>query len=582
MDNLIEVESKWEKRYFREREARRQAEKLLEEKSLALFEQNERLKNLTENLEKLVKQRTNELEEALENANQANLAKRDFFANISHELRTPLNGIIGMTHLLFDTNLNNIQKDFNHTILVSSEILLNLINDILDFSKIEAGKIELEQISFHLGETVYEILDVLSSKVNEKGLELYVEEGSGIPSNFIGDPIKLKQILINLASNAIKFTERGEVKIRLSLVSESEKTAEIKFEIIDTGIGISNEKISKLFSPFTQADASTNRKFGGTGLGLSISKKLVELMEGEIGIDSKPGCGSNFWFTAKFTKQDSSKVSYFENNPILINHEAHIFEENEGLAQTLKHHLDRWGISTQIHSKLEEIGSPQNSKNSLIFIGGVNESKLLETTNLQSILSNFEYSFFLSKEKSSKISSICRDLGFTQMLFKPTKFPYLFEELCAALRIEIHENQKEELSSPLTKLEGLENIRILLVEDNLINQKVGLAILNKMGCNAQVAGNGIIALQKMQEQEFDLIFMDYQMPELDGYETTIRIRNGHHGKSKPNIPIIAMTANAMKGDQEKCMEAGMNGFLSKPIIQKELQDTLQFWKKTIE
>jgi len=582
MDNSIIQDNKWEKRYHRERMARWQAEKLLEEKSLALFEQNERLKHLTENLEKLVKQRTIELEEALENANQANLAKRDFFANISHELRTPLNGIIGMTHLLSDTNLNNIQKDFNHTILISGEILLNLINDILDFSKIEAGKIELEQISFNLNQIVYEILDVLSGRVSEKGLDFYVEEDPNIHSYLIGDPNKLKQILINLAGNAIKFTEKGEIKIKLSLLSETPESCTIKFEVIDSGIGIAEEKLKKLFAPFTQADASTNRKFGGTGLGLSISKKLAELMQGEIGIESSPGLGSNFWFTANFLKQPFQCIPYIENNLMLAAYQAQILEDNNGLAKSIQLHLNNWGIPTQICNSMEDIVIPSTQKNHILFVGATHELDLLNNPKLPQLLSSFEFSLFLSKEKSSKITSLSRQKGFHQTLFKPLKIPYLFKELCAALNIELNETLPVASTTIEDKKSKVEHLKILLVEDNLINQKVAQALLKKMGCASQVAGNGVIALQLMKEQVFDMIFMDYQMPELDGYETTIRIRSGHHGKSRPDIPIIAMTANAMKGDQEKCMEAGMNGFLSKPIIQNELEEMLYEWANYIE
>lgn len=581
MDNTT-FDSKWHKRFAREREARKQAEKLLEEKSLALFEQNERLKHISENLEKLVKQRTQELEVALENANQANVAKRDFFANISHELRTPLNGIIGMTHLLFDTNLNNIQKDFNHTILVSSEILLNLINDILDFSKIEAGKIELEQIPFNLNQTVNEVIDILSGRLNEKGLECYLEEDNEMPINFIGDPNKLKQILINLTSNAIKFTEKGEVKIKISKLTENTTTCSIKFEIIDTGIGIDSEKIKRLFTPFTQADASTNRKFGGTGLGLSISKKLAELMQGEVGILSEPGKGSNFWFTVVFQKPFNNDKN--KNTKILpfTTYKASIYEENFGLGQSIKSTLEKWGIEVQVYSDITKIKHPSKPKNHILFMGGASEEKLLAEPVISGLLNHFEYSLFLSKDKSSKTSNLIKSIGFQRIIFKPLKSAYLLEELCAVLNIDLITPITEENPESPTNYANLSHLKVLIVEDNLINQKVATAMLNKYGCIIKVAGNGVIALQYLQNEEFDLIFMDFQMPELDGYETTMRIRNGHNGLSKKDLPIIAMTANAMKGDQERCIEAGMNGFLTKPIIQKELHNTLVYWNEQLK
>jgi signal transduction histidine kinase/CheY-like chemotaxis protein len=579
MDKEV-LNDKWEKRFLRERMARNEAEKLLEEKSLALFNRNEQLISIKENLEALVKIRTSELENALNKAEQANIAKRDFFATVSHELRTPLNGILGMTNLLNDTNLNNIQKDFVHTILVSSEILLNLINDILDFSKIEAGKLELEQIEFNLNKCLFEVLDILSARVNEKGLNFYIETEDQIPVNLIGDPNKLKQILINLGGNAIKFTEKGEIALKVSLKEISEKKCTLFFEIKDTGIGIPQEKIERLFQPFTQADASTSRKFGGTGLGLSICKKLVELMGGEVSLDSILGMGSNFQFSASFLKAEPRQSEPWEGNNLLNGYEIILIEKSVGLSLAIEKVLKSWGLSVLTYQSIHEAAPQKNKQQKILLIGAFNEQELLLEPNLPAFLNSFEYKFLLSKNKESHLTNKAKILGFDALIFKPIKPSYLFNELCAALKIELVPEKQvtSYFEEPNVKTES---IKILIVEDNLINQKVAAAMLAKFGYQAKIAGNGIIALQMMYEESFDLIFMDFQMPELDGYETTLRIRAGQFGKCKPNIPIIAMTANAMKGDEEKCLEAGMNDFLSKPLIQKELQEMLAKWRNKI-
>jgi signal transduction histidine kinase/CheY-like chemotaxis protein len=578
---LSNEEEIWKKRLERERNARKQAEKLLEEKSIELYVRNTHLKDITENQEILINHRTSALLKALHEAKEANLTKREFFANVSHELRTPLNGILGMSHMLLDTNLNNIQKDYTQTILISSEILLNLINDILDFSKIEAGKLELEETEFDLSQTLYEVLDILSSKANEKKIELLLKYEPSLPNSLKGDPNRLKQILLNLGSNAIKFTEKGKVIIEVKLVKSEKNQSILKFEISDTGIGIPFDKIKLLFNPFTQADASTNRKFGGTGLGLSISKNLAEMMNGEIGVDSTPGEGSTFWFTAKF-KTKNKKQSTIDGPPVLfVDYEAICIDSNEEVNDELIKHLNAWNIKAK---KIESVSALQKMKikpKTILILGNENEENFLNELVETDLKNKFVLKIFLSKIRTTKIIDLAKMNHFDSIIFKPLKFRQIQLELSASLNTIIEKSDAEK-KRKVSDNKSQTEIQILIVEDNLINQKVSLALLNKFGYKAQTADNGLMALEKIKQQKFDLIFMDFQMPELDGYETTGRIRNGQSGICSPKIPIIAMTANAMKGDQEKCLIAGMNDFLSKPIIPAELESILQKWVDIIQ
>ncbi len=578
---MSQEEEIWRKRLERERNARKQAEKLLEEKSLELYVRNTHLKDITENQEILINHRTSALLKALDEAKEANLTKREFFANVSHELRTPLNGILGMAHMLLDTNLNHIQKDYTQTILISSEILLNLINDILDFSKIEAGKLELEETDFDLSQTLYEVLDILTSKANEKQIDLLLKYEPGLPNSLKGDPNRLKQILLNLGSNAIKFTEKGKVIIEVKQIKSTKNQSVLKFEISDTGIGIPEDKIKLLFNPFTQADASTNRKFGGTGLGLSISKNLVEMMEGEIGVTSKAKQGSTFWFTTKF-KTKNKQQSTIDGPPVLfVDYEAICIDSNKDVADELIKHLNAWNIKARKVSSIGALQKAKITKKTILIVGDEQEEDFLQKMTSFNFQHDFILKIFLSKVRTTKIIELAKMNHFDSIIFKPLKFRQIQLELSASLN-SINEKNHTEKKQDIIESKSHQNIQILIVEDNLINQKVALALLNKFGYKAQTADNGLIALEKMKEQKFDLIFMDFQMPELDGYETTGRIRNGQSGICSPKIPIIAMTANAMKGDQEKCLIAGMNDFLSKPIIPADLEELLEKWVDIIQ
>lgn len=521
----------------------------------------------------------NELVEAKEKAVLANKTKSAFLANMSHEIRTPMNGIMGMTEIIKQTKLTNEQIEYVNVINTSANNLLSIINDILDFSKIEAGKIELEQTPIDISEIINEIADLLVFKADHKKIELITYTKVDVKHQLLGDPVRLKQIIINFANNAIKFTpEGGEVVISAELVETVYDEVELLFKVKDTGVGISKEGMEKLFKPFSQVDASTTRKYGGTGLGLIIAKRLSNQMKGDVAAESEVGKGSTFSFTAKL-RMDMSKL-YEEPKIELSGLNALILDDNETNIQILQKYLSFWGCSsksaTSAYEAFELLKESYERDQAFDFvlsdymmpeIDGYGFAKMVrsnpKTKNAVMILLSSMTQLSLKKE--------FKKIGYQAYLYKPIKLDQLKRTLMHVLFSEELEKEEGKVKKPSSKMGS---INILLAEDNIINQKVALTVLSKLGHQVDVAENGLKAVQLFEQNKYDVILMDMQMPEMDGLEATRIIREYEKEKQLIETPIISMTANAMKADMERSLEAGMNDFISKPFKQEQLIETL--------